>query len=810
MSIIGNLNNLISKATDAVSGLSQKTNSADESVSEISPEMPKILRKAAADGAVLLKNDGVLPFAQNTCVSLFGRVQKDWFFVGYGSGGDVNRPYAVNLIDGIKNCDLLKLNTTLSDIYEKWCEKNPVFQGVWGKWPLSYPEMPLSNDIIQQAKSISDAAVIVIGRSSGEDRDCEAEKGSYYLTEDERNMLDSVCKVFDKTVVLLNTGGIIDMSWIEEYGGRIGTVMYVWQSGMESGNAVADLLCGKVNPSGRLTDTIAKSYNAYPSADNFANSKFNCYKEDIYVGYRYFETFKENEVLYPFGFGLSYTDFTIEYKNTKAVDGGFEISICITNTGNYTGKETAQIYLEKPCGKLGNPKMQLVQFAKTPLLSPGESKDLTLYIDFYQLASYDDCGSTNNAGAYVIEQGEYKLHLGNNVKNTAEIFTYYQAQTTVFEKLKQAAAPQESFDVFFAEEKDGKRMLRLKQAAKQKYDLGIRIMNNLPEDIPLTEDKGFKLRDVKSGKITMDEFVAQLDLDELEAITRGDYTMNSVLGASGNAGAFGGVTQSLRDKGIPAVTTTDGPSGIRLSASCSLLPIGTALASSFDTALVEEVYCAVSKEMTDRKSDVLLAPGMNIHRNPLCGRNFEYYSEDPYLTGKIGAAAVRGIQSTGVSACPKHFACNNQEFRRNTCDSRLSERALREIYLKGFEICIKEAKPKNIMTSYNKINGVWAHYHYDLCTTILRNEWKYEGNVMTDWWMKKSKSPEFPNIRDQAYRVRAQVDVLMPGGKRIGAKNPDGTLLNSFGKKDGITLGEMQRCAKNVLNFVIQFTQNEQ
>ncbi len=810
MSLIGKLNDLVSKATDAVSGLSQKTNSAGDSGNEINSEMPRILRKAAAEGAVLLKNNGVLPFEHNTCVSLFGRVQKDWFFVGYGSGGDVNKPYAVNLIDGIKNCNSLNLNTALSDTYEKWCEKNPVFQGVWGRWPLSYPEMPLNSDIIQQAKSISDAAVIVIGRSSGEDRDCEAEKGSYYLTDDELNMIDSVCSTFDKTVVLLNTGGIIDMSWIEKYGDKIGAVMYVWQSGMESGNAVADLLCGKVNPSGKLTDTIAKSYSAYPSSDNFANKKFNCYKEDIYVGYRYFETFKEDDVLYPFGFGLSYTDFDIEYKDTKAVGGGFEISLCITNTGNTAGKEVVQIYLEKPCGRLGNPKMQLVQFAKTALLNPGESEDIALFIDLYQFASYDDCGSTNNAGAYVIEQGEYTLHLGNSVKNTNEVFTYYQAQTKVFEKLKQAAAPQESFEVFFAEEKDGKRILKLKQVAKQKYDLGIRIMNNLPEDIPLTEDKGFKFSDVKSGKITMDEFVAQLNLDELEAITRGAYIMNSPLGVSGNAGVFGGVTQSLRDKGIPPITTTDGPSGIRLSASCSLIPIGTALASSFDTALVEEVYSAVSKEMTDRKSDVLLAPGMNIHRNPLCGRNFEYYSEDPYLTGKISAAAVRGIQSSGVSACPKHFACNNQELKRNICDSRLSERALREIYLKGFEICIKESKPKNIMTSYNKVNGVWAHYNYDLCTTILRNEWKYEGNVMTDWWMQRSKSPEFPNIRDQAYRVRAQVDVLMPGGERVGAKKPDGTLLKSFGKPEGITLGEMQRCAKNVLNFAIQFTENEQ
>lgn len=279
--------------------------------------------------------------------------------------------------------------------------------------------------------------------------------------------------------------------------------------------------------------------------------------------------------------------------------------------------------------------------------------------------------------------------------------------------------------------------------------------------------------------------------------------MNSPLGASGNAGAYAGVLPSLREKGIPAVTTTDGPSGIRLSACCMLIPIGTLLASSFDEELVYEVYCAVAQEMKSRGSDVLLGPGMNIHRNVLCGRNFEYYSEDPYLTGKIGAAAVRGIQSQGGAACPKHFACNNQEFRRTINDARVSERALRQIYLKGFEICIKEAEPKNIMTSYNKINGVWSYYNYDLCTSILRGEWGYNGCVITDWWMKNGKSPDFPNVKTQAYRVRAQVDVLMPGGKRTGFRRPDGTLLSSLGKADGITLGEIQRSAKNVIRFAM-------
>ena len=305
------------------------------------------------------------------------------------------------------------------------------------------------------------------------------------------------------------------------------------------------------------------------------------------------------------------------------------------------------------------------------------------------------------------------------------------------------------------------------------------------------------------GKMSKKTIV--VDQTELEAISRGGYIMGHPLGAKGNAGIFGGVTESLRKKGIPPVVTTDGPSGIRLYDSCSLLPIGTALACSFDTELAEELYRAVGLEMKDKGSDVLLAPGMNIHRNPLCGRNFEYFSEDPLLTGKMAAAIVRGVQSTGLSACPKHFACNNQETNRLRNDSILSERALREIYLKGFRICVTESSPKNIMTSYNKINGVWGHYHFDLTQTILRKEWGYPGNIMTDWWMRYAPSPEFPKLKGNGYRVRAGVNVLMPGSRSFTdlRRKPDGTLLSTYKKPEGITLGEMQRNAGYVLQCVM-------
>ncbi len=405
----------------------------------------------------------------------------------------------------------------------------------------------------------------------------------------------------------------------------------------------------------------------------------------------------------------------------------------------------------------------------------------------------------------MVEKGVYRIYLGSDVRSAEKIFEFSVSENIVVERRKEVCAPKYPFEIYKSveDEKTGRRA-DFDIAPASSVNLRQTILDNLPADIPQTEDRGYKLKDVAEGKVSLDDFVAQLSLDELEAITRGDYIMNSPLGANGNAGVFGGVLESLREKGVTPVTTTDGPSGIRLKASCSLIPIGSSLASTFNKELVKEVYYKVGCEMKDRGSDVLLAPGMNIKRNVLCGRNFEYFSEDPILTGKIAAAAVTGLQKAGVSACPKHFACNNQEYNRLHNDSRVSERALREIYLKGFEICVKTAKPHCIMTSYNKINGVWGHYNYELCARILRQEWGFDGLVMTDWWMRSSRSPEFPDMKDNAYRVRAQVDLLMPGGRRVGRKKPDGTLLQTLGKTQGITLGEIQLCAKHVLTAVMR------
>lgn len=756
----------------------------------------ELCRSVGAESIVMLKNiNNTLPITKDRAVSLFGRVQNDFFFVGYGSGGDVNAPYKVSLADALCADKNITVNEDLAAEYKRLCAENPVDNGFWGHWPMSYDEVHIDRETVKKAAECSDTAIVVIGRAAGEDRENKLEKGSWYLTDAEVELLDEVTAEFSKVVLLLNCGSITDMSKISSYGDKITAVLYVWQNGMESGNAIADVLSGRVSPSGKLTDTVAAEYSDYPSSGNFGDRKFNCYAEDIYVGYRWFESFAEDKVLYPFGFGLGYTEFSFDDFEFKKNGERISVDLSVKNIGKASGKETVQLYCEAPCGVLGKPKRVLVDFKKTKTLLPGETQEIHFDIPVSSLASYDD----EREFAYILEKGIYRLCVGSNVRNARVCGEFELSEDIVTERLASRSGAKEPFKRIKAVENG----FVYADVPLSKNDLRKEIIENLPKAVEQTDDRGIKLFDVKSGKAEMSDFIAQLSLKELEALSRGDYTMNSPLGAKGNAGVFGGVLPSLREKGVPPITATDGPSGIRLCAEASLLPIGTALACTWNTELVEMLYFRLGEEMKRLGSDVLLAPGMNIHRDPLCGRNFEYFSEDPLLSGRISAAVVKGLQGAGVSACPKHFACNNQETNRTHNDSRLSERALREIYLKGFEICVKTAKPKNIMTSYNKINGVWGHYNYELCEMILRREWDYKGNIMTDWWMRSSASPEFPKLCDQAYRVRSGVNVLMPGGSRTGKRKPDGTLLKTYGKKDGITLGELQRNAEFVLNFVL-------
>lgn len=795
-----------------VSTLSERISSGGVSQLEVKAEgkrdifgnMPELIRKSAAEGIVLLKNNNALPYSLDTKISVFGRCQLDYFYVGYGSGGDVNAPYFVNIVDGIKNAGG-KINEWLLEYYKNYCKENPAPHGFWGHWPMNFEEPSLDDETVKKASEESDAALIVIGRAAGEDRENTLTKGSYYLTDEERHLIDQVCKNFSNVTVLLDCGNVIDMSWILDYNDRLRGIVYAWQGGMESGNAVADVLYGKVNPSGKLTDTIAVKYKDYPSAKHFGGKLFNTYVEDIFVGYRYFETFAKEKALFPFGFGLSYTNFDIEVLDFIEEKDKINIEIEVTNIGKVSGKEVVELYARCPQGKLSKPLMSLVAFDKTEELNPNESEKLTLSVPIYSLASFDDTGVTGHKYSYILEKGEYKFFIGENVRDVDEIGSIKYKEDKVLETLKAVCAPKEYIDRIVALEVNGSFIPKKVTLKPEKPYLRERILKNLPKEQGHIVHN-FNFSQVRNGEISVEKFVSSLTNQELEALTRGEGGMDSSYGVAGNAGAFGGIIPKLNEKGVPAIITTDGPAGIRIRKYTSLIPCGTALASTFNTKLVEELATEMGKELRNAGSNVLLAPGMNIHRNVLCGRNFEYFSEDPLLTGKMASAYVKGIQSSGGSACPKHFACNNQEADRTINDSIVSQRALREIYLKGFEICVKEAKPLNIMTSYNKINGVWSHYNYDLVTTVLRNEWGFDGSVMTDWWMKHSQSHEFPNLRDNAYRVRSQVDVYMPGSfKRTEKKyKADNSLLETVGLKNGITRGELERSAINVLNMILK------
>lgn len=777
----------------------------------IDPELAALCRESAADGAVLLRNDGTLPLRQQSTVALFGRVQIDYFAVGYGSGGDVNAPYSWNLLDALRDGGQVTVDAELAETYTRWCAANRPDEGTWGNWPRYFEEMPLERETVRAAAARAGVAVVVIGRAAGEARENTLDKGSYYLTDDERALLDAVTAEFTSTVVVLDCGNVIDLAWLEEYGDKISSVLYAWQGGMEGARAIADVLTGVQVPGGRLTDTIARHYTDYPSSPNFGGLEHNDYAEDIYVGYRYFETFAPDAVLFPFGFGLGYATLDVA-ASAQVSDADVTVTARVANSGTeHGGAEVVQVYVQAPDGQLGKPARSLASFAKSRQLAPGESETLTLTFPIASLASYDDAGVTGHRSAYVLEAGTYTIFAGTDVRTAAEVGSFTLDELRVVEQLTEACAPEadHAFQrMTLVRDENGRAVVGWEAVPTRQASRRERILARAVTTIEPTGDQGISLADVADGAATLDAFIAQLSVEDLEALTRGDRVMDSPLGAAGNAGVFAGITESLRAKGVPPITTTDGPSGIRLSAYAALLPCGAALAATWNTPLVRRLAALHGEEMVRKGTHVLLSPGMNIHRDPLCGRNFEYFSEDPLVTGLVAAAVVAGIQEAGVAACPKHFACNNQETNRNLTDSRVSERALREIYLRGFQICIDQAHPRTLMTSYNKINGVWSHYNEELCTTILREEWGYEGTVITDWWMQRAVDPDFPALSDDAYRVRAQVDVFMPGGwfDHVSGTFDDvagASLVDSLARPDGISLGEVQRTARTVLELTL-------
>ena len=762
----------------------------------------KYLKTAAqvvSEGIVMLKNeDQALPLKPHEEIALFGRIQFHYYKSGTGSGGMVNVSKVTNIVDGLQESGI-KLNQELLDVYHKWDNENPFDLGDgWGKEPWSQKEMPLEDSLAARAAKRCQTAIAVIGRTAGEEQDNSLTEGSFLLSSDEKQMLTTVRRHFSKMIVLLNVGNIIDMNELLEIAPD--AIVYVWQGGMTGGTGTADVLTGKISPCGKLTDTIAKHVEDYPSAPYFGDPVRNFYSEDIYVGYRYFETFAPDKVLYPFGFGLSYTTFQIKTNDITELSNKWDFIITVTNTGSCSGKEVVQIYCEAPQGKLGKPVRVLCGYEKTNTLSPGESQTVTISVSKTQTASYDDSGISGHAHCFILEEGDYHFYVGTDVRHAVKTYTCTQNGTLVISSHQQALAPVEAFERIKPVLSTDGYEPQMEPVPLSEVDETKRRLENLPKEIPFTGDRGIRLCDVRKGTHTMEEFIAQMTDYDLACVIRGEG-MNSPRVTAGTASAFGGVSQELEALGVPCGCCDDGPSGMRLDCGTKAfsLPNGTMMACTFNRTLLTELFALTGLEMIANKVDCLLGPGMNIHRHPLNGRNFEYFSEDPYLTGTIASAQLHGLHQSGVTGTIKHFCGNNQETNRHDTNGVISERALREIYLKGFEIAVKEGHADSVMTTYGPINGVWTAGSFDLTTQILRNDWGFTGFTMTDWWANINRRGQAVDKSDFAAMAIAQNDVYMVCA--IGAENDDNILASL--ENGTLQRSELQRNAANICRFLM-------
>ena len=679
------------------------------------------------------------------------------------------------------------------------------------------PDVPM--ELLQKAKAFTDTAIISICRFSGEgwDRksvvdpdnvalwDFEREmteassklfkNGDFCLSEKEQEMVDIVKENFAKVIVVLNIGGMFDTSWFVDEP-KIQSALLALQGGMEGGLAAAELLLGEGNPSGKLVDTFAKTLEDYPSTYNFHESRDHVdYTDDIYVGYRYFETIPgaAEKVNYPFGYGLSYTTFDVETVSAVETDGQIHVQVKVTNTGSVAGKEVVQTYVSKPQGVLGKPAKELVAFCKTRELLPGETQIISLRWKISAMASYDDLGKVKKS-AYVMEKGNYDFYVGTSVRDVTRLaYTYTLDANVVTEQLTARLVPTslekrmlsdgsfealpqaESFDTDASVLEPMDHRLLEGVAPQVRHVPGYQFCTGIPRN------GEHDLIDVYEGKITMDEFVAQLTVDELIHLLGGQPNM-------GVANTFG--LGNLPEYGVPSVMTADGPAGVRINEEVGVyttaFPCATLLASTWNPQIVEQVGCAGGEELKENNLGIWLTPAINIHRSPLCGRNFEYYSEDPFLTGTLAGAMVRGIQSNHVGACVKHFAFNNKETNRKNSDSRVSERAAREIYLKAFEMIIKNEKPWSVMSSYNMVNGHRTSECRELLNDILRDEWGYDGMVTTDWW----------TCGEHYKETKAGNDLKMGNGYPERVKEAY--------DKGAITREEIEICVKRILGLILK------
>ena len=758
-----------------------------------SQEHIQLSRQAAREGMVLLKNQGrALPLEKGAKLALFGKATMD-YVKGGGGSGDVTVAYTRNLYEGLKTKEpQVQILEPLADFYRE----NVSAQYAQGVVPGFTREPEIPEELLTQAKAWTDTAVISICRFSGEgwDRKGIPGDGDFYLTKEEQEMVETVTGNFDRVIVVLNVGGMVDTSWFFA-NDRIQAVLLAWQGGIEGGLAAADLLCGEVSPSGKLTDTFAGSFDDYPSSEGFNESEdYVEYTEDIYVGYRYFETISgaAGKVNYPFGYGLSYTSFSREYLGAFLEDGVISVDVRVTNIGGRPGKEVVQLYYGAPQGKLGKPAKELGAFGKTRLLEAGDSQVMRLTMREDSMASYDDLGKVKKS-AYVLEAGIYRFWLGGSVREAKEIpFFVEKDEAEIVAQYSEKCAPRALkrrllSDGTFEEMLQRPERERVLGLAPQDVDKLEGVIPAVLErkQVQLSQPPApgtVMLADVAEGKATLDQLIAQLTDEELAELLGGQPN-------TGVANTYG--MGNIPDHRVPNIMTADGPAGLRIQPQCGVCttawPCATLLACSWNEDLVYQVGAAGAAEVKENNIGIWLTPAMNIHRSPLCGRNFEYYSEDPLVAGKMGAAMIRGIQSQHIGASMKHFACNNKETNRKASDSRVSERAMREIYLKGFEIAVKEAQPWTIMSSYNLINGCHASENRELLTDILRDEWGFEGAVTTDWW----------TFAEHYLETKAGNDIKM------GCGYPD-RLLEAL-EKGLITRKEMEICGRRILELILKF-----
>ncbi len=837
-------------------------------------------RKIAAQGMVLLENRGVLPLINVKRIAAFGSGIRKTIKGGIGSG-DVNSRLIVNVEQGLEEAGFAITTKTWLDEYDSTCEKSleQMMQHVMsllaekGQDALTEllaqrpgePEVPkITKAVIESTKA--DVAIYVISRKSGEGADRDITPGDYELSEIERHNVKVLAEAYGNLIVALNVGGVIDTKFLREQEG-IGALLLMSQGGNISGSALADVLTGKETPSGHLAMTWAENYSDYPSASSFSHLSGNVddawYNEGIYVGYRYFDTFGIRPA-YPFGYGLSYTEFNIEPIGVLIRGESLTVQIRVTNVGKrYSGREVVQVYYSSPAGTIEKPYQELAGFAKTKVLQPGESDLLKIEFPIRAMASYDESRS-----AFVLEPGKYYIRVGNHSRNTHVVAAMVVEDEKITRRFQNRLCLDQPISELSAA--NSVPYTYPTEAAEKAHATQIYLITSIlptrdaeysqPNSRITTKwEENVTLEDILVGEATTEDLIAQLSPEELALMcvgtARGGFFGTSVIGAASTAcpGAAGDTTSALLEsRGIPNLVLADGPAGLRLSKSfvadshdviipglgesalggmekifgqaapeppadavdyyqyCTAIPIATMLAQTWDMEAISAAGDIVGEEMEEFGITLWLAPGMNIQRNPLCGRNFEYYSEDPWLSGMCAAADTAGVQRhPACGTTIKHFALNNQEDNRSFCNSHCGERTLREIYLRGFEIAVKKAQPLALMTSYNLINGEHAANRYELITSVLRDEWGFKGIVMTDWGTTGGGSLETAAPRkyptsNAAGCIKAGNDLIMPGSQEDIDQILESLDAPIESVPYPISLADLQACAHRILKLIVQ------